>query len=131
MRKLGIIALSATALAGAALADAAAPQFVSLQNSDMLTSNVVGLDIYDTAGHDIGKIQDVAFDESKAVKGYVLSVGGFLGMGAHYVVVDTSSVKVKYDPADKKWHANMEATAQQLKSAPAFEYEGQWNASKS
>jgi sporulation protein YlmC with PRC-barrel domain len=131
MRKLGIIALSATALAGAALADAAAPQFVSLQNSDMLSSNIVGLDIYDTAGHDIGKIQDVAFDGSKAVKGYVLSVGGFLGMGAHYVVVDTGSVMIKYDGSDKKWHANMDATAQQLKAAPAFEYEGQWNANKS
>jgi sporulation protein YlmC with PRC-barrel domain len=131
MHRLGIIALSATALAGAALADAASPQFVSLQPQDMLSSNVVGLDIMDSAGHDIGKIQDVAFDQSKAVKGYVLSVGGFLGMGAHYVVVDTSSVKVAYDTAHKKWAATMDATAQQLKAAPAFEYQGQWNADKS
>ena len=71
------------------------------------------------------------FDSSKAVKGYVLSVGGFLGMGSRYVVVDTDSVKVKYDMADKKWHANMNATKGELTAAPEFKYEGQWNATKS
>jgi len=131
MRKSSLIALSAILLAGTALADAAAPRFVSLQPSDLLASNVIGLDIQDTAGHDIGKIQDVAFDGSKAVKGYVLSVGGFLGMGTHYVVVDTGAVKIDYDTAAKKWHANMDATADQLKAAPPFEYEGRWNGSKS
>jgi sporulation protein YlmC with PRC-barrel domain len=131
MRRSIIVALGATALAGTALADMAAPQFVSLQQSDMLSSNVVGLDVYDAANHDLGKIQDIAFNSSKAVNGYVLSVGGFLGMGAHYVVVDTNSVKIHYDTGDKKWHANMDATKDQLKSAPEFKYEGMWDASKS
>jgi sporulation protein YlmC with PRC-barrel domain len=131
MRTSPLIALSVILLAGTALADAAAPQFVSLQPTDMLASNVIGLDILDTGGHDIGKIQDVAFDGSKAVKGYILSVGGFLGMGTHYVVVDTASVKIDYDTATKKWTANMDATAAQLKAAPAFEYQGRWNGAKS
>jgi pimeloyl-ACP methyl ester carboxylesterase len=51
------------------------------QSADMLTSNVVGLDIYNSQNEDIGKVQDVAFDSSKKVTGYILSVGGFLGMG--------------------------------------------------
>ena len=76
-------------------------------------------------------IKDVVFDSSKAVKGYVLSVGGFLGMGEHYVAVDADSVKVKYDMNDKKWHANMNASKDELKNAPEFKYEGEWNASKS
>ena len=37
---------------------------------------------------------------------------------------------MKYDPADKKWHANMNATRDVLKAAPEFKYEGQWYASK-
>ena len=57
------------------------PDFINLQNSDMLSSNVVGLDIYNQQNNDIGKIQDVAFDSSKKITGYILSVGGFLGMG--------------------------------------------------
>lgn len=131
MRKSILLAAFAAACAGGALADPAAPQFVTLQNTDMLSSNMVGLDVYDNANHDVGTIKDIAFDSSKAVKGYILSVGGVLGMGAHYVAVDIASVKVKYDPSDKRWHANMDATKDQLKAAPEFKYEGEWNASKS
>jgi len=131
MRKSILLAALAAAYAGGALADATAPQFVTLQNTDMLSSNIVGLDVYDNANHSVGTIKDIAFDSSKAVKGYILSVGGLLGMGAHYVAVDIESVKVKYDPADKRWHANMDATRDQLKAAPEFKYEGEWNASKS
>jgi sporulation protein YlmC with PRC-barrel domain len=131
MRKSIIIATAACAFAGGALADIAAPQFVTLQNSDMLSSNVVGLDVYDTADHKLGTVKDIAFDSSKAVKGYILSVGGLLGMGAHYVSIDIGSVAIKYDPADKKWHANMNASKDQLKAAPEFKYEGEWNAEKS
>ena len=131
MRKSIIIATAAIAFAGGALADAAAPQFVTLQKSDMLSSNIVGVDVYDSADHKLGTVKDIAFDSSKAVKGYILSVGGFLGMGAHYVAVDIGSVAVKYDPSDKKWHANMNASKDELKVAPEFKYEGEWNASKS
>jgi sporulation protein YlmC with PRC-barrel domain len=131
MRKSILLAASATVFAAGAFAQMAAPQFVTLQNTDMLSSNLVGLDVYDNADHNVGAIKDIAFDNSKAVKGYILSVGGVLGMGAHYVAVEIGSVKVKYDRADKKWHANMDATKDQLKSAPEFKYEGEWNASKS
>jgi sporulation protein YlmC with PRC-barrel domain len=131
MRKTLMIAAATVMGTGVAFAAMSEPRFVTLQQGDMLSSNVVGLDVYDTSNNDIGKIQDVAFDSSKAVKGYVLSVGGFLGMGAHYVTVDTNSVNVSYDTSNKKWHASMNATKDQLKAAPEFRYEGVWNASKS
>jgi sporulation protein YlmC with PRC-barrel domain len=131
MRRSILTLISLSALGGAAFAQVAGPRFISLQSTDMLSSNVVGVDVYDTSNNDIGKIQDVAFDSSKAVKGYILSVGGFLGMGTHYVAVDPDAVKIKYDGADKKWHANMNATKEELKAAPEFKYEGQWTASKS
>ncbi len=107
------------------------PNFTQVQNTDMLSSNVVGLDIYNGRNDKIGKIQDVAFDASKQVTGYILSVGGFLGMGTHYVAVDPSSVNVSYDAENKVWRASMNATKDQLKSAPEFKYGGQWTASRS
>jgi sporulation protein YlmC with PRC-barrel domain len=97
----------------------------------MLTSNVVGLDIYNSQNDDIGKVQDIAFDSSKRVSGYILSVGGFLGMGRHYVAVNPDAVMVHYDAQNKVWKATMNATKDQLKSAPEFKYEGQWTASRS
>jgi len=131
MRKSIIVLAALAALPTAAFAQAQMTHFLAMQNNDMLSSNVVGVDVYDNANHDIGTIKDVAFDGSKMMKGYIVSVGGFLGMGTHYVAVDADSVKVKYDTADKKWHANMNATKDELKSAPEFKYEGEWNASKS
>ena len=94
------------------------PNFTQVQNTDMLSSNVVGLDIYNGLNDKIGKIQDVAFDASKQVTGYILSAGGFLGMGTHYVAVDPSSVS--YDAENKVWRTSMNATKDQLKSAAEF-----------
>ena len=132
MRISTVVALGATTiLAGAAFAAVMPPQFVSLQQTDVLSSNVVGLDIYNQQNNDIGKIQDVAFDASKQMTGYILSVGGFLGMGTHYVAVDPNAVMVQYDAANKTWRATMNATKDQLKSAPEFKYSGQWTASRS
>jgi sporulation protein YlmC with PRC-barrel domain len=105
--------------------------FVQVQNTDMLSSNVVGLDIYNSQNDDIGKVQDIAFDASKKVTGYVLSVGGFLGMGTRYVTVNPDAVMVSYDAQNKVWKATMNATKDELKSAPEFKYGGQWTASRS
>jgi sporulation protein YlmC with PRC-barrel domain len=107
------------------------PSFIQVQSADMLTSNVVGLDIYNSQNDDIGKVQDVAVDSSKKVTGYILSVGGFLGMGTHYVAVNPDALMVNYDAQSKAWKATMNATKDQLKSAPEFKYGGQWTASKS
>ncbi|HEY1453443.1 MAG TPA: PRC-barrel domain-containing protein [Roseiarcus sp.] len=107
------------------------PSFITVQNTDALSSNVVGLDVYNDQNNTIGKIQDIAFNESKQMTGYILSVGGFLGMGTHYVAVDPNAVMVQYDAAKKTWRATMNATKDELKSAPEFKYSGQWTASRS
>ncbi len=107
------------------------PSFIKVENTDMLSSNVVGLDIYNGQNNNIGKIQDIAFNASKQMTGYILSVGGFLGMGTHYVAVNPNAVMVQYDANNKTWRATMNATKEQLKSAPEFKYGGQWTASRS
>ncbi|MBV8663145.1 MAG: PRC-barrel domain-containing protein [Hyphomicrobiales bacterium] len=148
MRTIPISSMSVIAaviLAGAAFAQdttqpvnspqpvpSAAPNFITLDNSsDMLSSNIVGLDVRNDQNASIGKIQDIAFDNSKALKGYILSVGGFLGIGTHYVAVQPESVMIRYDANGKTWRATMNATKDQLKSAPEFKYGGQWSASRS
>ena len=56
---------------------------------------------------------------------------GFVGMGDHYVAGNPADVRITYNDSDKKWHATGNATADQLKAAPEFKYNGRWNASKS
>ena len=93
--------------------------FTSLPAKDELSSKVVGLDVYNNANQNIGAIKDVAYNGT-SVNGYILGVGGFLGMGDHYVAVRPSAIKLSYDAKDKKWHASMDANADQLKAAPEF-----------
>jgi len=95
--------------------------FTSVPASDELSSKVVGLDVYNNDHQDIGTIKDVAYNGT-SVSGYILGVGGFLGMGDHYVAVRPSAVKLGYDAKDSKWHATMDTNAAQLKSAPEYKY---------
>ena len=90
----------------------------------MLSSNVVGLDVYNDQNNDVGKIQDIVFDNSKKMIGYIVSVGGFLGMGTHYVAVDPDAVKVTLDASNKAWRATMNATKDQLKADPRVQIPG-------
>jgi hypothetical protein len=40
--------------------------------------------------------------------------------------VSPKAVKITYVENDKKWTAVMDATKDQLKTAPEFKYEGRW-----
>lgn len=95
--------------------------FASVPAKAELSSKVVGLDVYNSANQDIGTIKDVAYNGT-SVDGYIVGVGGFLGMGDHYVAVRPSAIKLTYDAKDKKWHATMDANADQLKAAPEYKY---------
>ena len=117
---------------GAATANntAASDRFVSISGNDELSSKLVGLDVYNDKNQDIGQIKDVALNQSGQTEAYVISVGGFLGIGDHYVAVNPSQVKVSYNDSEKKWHASMNATTDELKAAPEFKYSSRWSASK-
>lgn len=98
-----------------------AGMFTSVPAKDDLSSKVVGLDVYNDAKQNIGTIKDIAFD-GNGINGYILGVGGFLGMGDHYVAVRPSAVNLSYDATNNKWHATMNANADQLKAAPEYKY---------
>ena len=98
--------------------------YVAVPTNDDLSSKVVGLDIYNKDNKDIGTIKDIALNPNGRASAYIVSVGGFLGMGEHYVAVNPEAVNISYK--DNKWHADMSATADQLKSAPEFKYSGRW-----
>jgi hypothetical protein len=83
--------------------------FTFVPARDELSSNVVGLDVYNEDKQNIGTIKDIALDAS-GVNGYIVSVGGFLAMGDHYVVVRPSAIT--FDAEDNKWHARMNVSAE-------------------
>jgi hypothetical protein len=96
--------------------------FATIPSTDELSSKLIGLDVYNNDNKDIGTIKDIAINSNGDVKGYILSVGGFLGIGDHYVAVRPSAIHLTYNATDAKWHAKMDANAGQLKSAPEYKY---------
>lgn len=95
--------------------------FTSIPAGEELSSNVVGLDVYNSATKNIGKIKDIAFDQN-GVKAYIVAVGGFLGLGNHYVAVNPSAVDINFDSGARKWRAAMNTDADQLQAAPEYKY---------
>ncbi len=93
--------------------------FIYVPAHEELSSNVVGLDVYNKDKQNIGTIRDIALD-ANGLNGYIVSVGEFLGTGDHYVVVQPSAIIFK--AKDNKWHVTMDVNADQLKAAPEYKY---------
>ncbi len=101
-----------------------APQTVTLMKVDPAslatgyrTSKVVGSTVVNEANETVGTIDDLIVTPSEKVPFAVLSVGGFLGMDAKYVVVPFASLQVQ----DKRM-VLPGATKDSLKALPAFKY---------
>jgi hypothetical protein len=81
------------------------------------TSKVVGSAVQNEANETIGTIDDLIVTPTAQVPFAVLSVGGFLGMGTHYVIVPSSQLSV----VDK--HMVLRGgTKDSLKALPTFQY---------
>ncbi len=81
------------------------------------TSRVVGSAVVNEANQPIGMIDDLIVTPTETVPYAVLSVGGFLGVGAKFVVVPFNTISV----ADK--HMVLRgATSDSLKALPEFKY---------
>lgn len=95
--------------------------FTSISPKDDLSSKAIGLNVYNNANQDIGTIKDIALNGNQ-IDGYILAVGGFLGLGDHEVAVRPGALDISYSSSDNKWHAKMDVTADQLKAAPEYKY---------
>lgn len=107
-------------------------KFINSQNTDQwLSSSFIGVDVIGPDEAKIGDVSDILFDKNGNVVGYIVGVGGFLGIGAKNVALAPSSFQVV--PAtssttgsaggtstdDVKLKLNM--TKDQLQQAASFE----------
>jgi sporulation protein YlmC with PRC-barrel domain len=65
---------------------------------DWRASKVVGLNVYNEKNENVGSINDLLMDKSGGIKAAVISVGGFLGMGARLVAIPLDKVKFSTEP---------------------------------
>jgi hypothetical protein len=116
MISMGLLAVDANAQG--------APQSVEIAKVDVQkvaagyrASKVVGSSIINEENETIGKIDDLLVTRDGKEPYAVLSIGGFLGMGTHMVVVRYDSLKF----ADNKI-VLPGGTKDGLKMLPAFQY---------
>jgi sporulation protein YlmC with PRC-barrel domain len=129
MKKFALITVSLAALATPVLAEEARTvgatpaeaKYSTVAKDEMFSSKLKGLNVYNQKDESIGEITDLAI-KNHQIDALILSVGGFLGMGEHYVAVSPSSVNVRYDNKNDKWLASMNTTKDALKAAPEFKY---------
>jgi sporulation protein YlmC with PRC-barrel domain len=129
MKKIALITTSLALLASPVFAEDAktvgtAPaeaKFSTVSKDEIFSSKLKGLNVHNQKDESVGEITDIAL-KGNQVDALILSVGGFLGMGEHYVAVSPSSVSVKRDVKTDKWVATMNTTKEALKAAPEFKY---------
>jgi sporulation protein YlmC with PRC-barrel domain len=97
-------------------------RFGSAAPADIMSSNLVGIEVYSKQNDKLGKVEDLAIEGGKMIKGLVVSVGGFLGVGERYVLIDPATVIV--NEQDGKWKAFVDMSKEAIKSAPEFKYKG-------
>jgi len=118
-----VVMMSAALLSGGAPAQGA-PQTVDLVMVDVQklsagyrSSKVVGSSVVNDAKETIGKIDDLLVSRDGKQPYAVLSIGGFLGMGTHLVMVPYDTLKFAGDQVILPG-----GTKEGLKMLPEFKY---------
>jgi sporulation protein YlmC with PRC-barrel domain len=110
-----------------------APRLRNRRRFRWRASKVVGLNVYNDENENVGSINELLMDKSGNIKAAVLSVGGFLGMGAHYVAVPFDKIKFSNEPVsyaatstkpntDARPQSTFNANKDELKSMPEFQF---------
>jgi sporulation protein YlmC with PRC-barrel domain len=83
--------------------------------------------VYDPSDNIIGEVSDVLLDKDGHVTAVILSVGGFLGLGAKNVSVPFNALRVT--EKEGKRYLVIDTTKEALTSAPGYQYDkasGKW-----
>jgi sporulation protein YlmC with PRC-barrel domain len=98
---IAIALLSTALMTGVASAQTSTTATTDKANSkegQWRSSKLIGVDVYDEANEKVGDIEELILDKSGKIEHVVLGVGGFLGMGEHYVAVAFDKLKWLNEP---------------------------------
>lgn len=96
-------------------------EVVASQSPDQfLASSFEGTDVIGADDKKIGDVADLLFEKDGAIKAYVISFGGFLGMGAKEVAIAPTAFEVVEGKEGEAKKLKLSMTQDDLKSAQAF-----------
>ncbi|WP_447979351.1 PRC-barrel domain-containing protein [Candidatus Nitrospira bockiana] len=122
MTPRAIISLTVGALLLAGLQPAWADRDDRAGSAVYRASNLIGKDVKNAQGEDLGEIKDIVLDPYYGKVAYaVLSFGGFLGLGDKYFAIPWRAL----EPAKDGDHLLLNVDKARLKTAPGFDKD-QW-----
>jgi sporulation protein YlmC with PRC-barrel domain len=93
-------------------------QLQVFSNSPVKASSMIGTDVVDPQGKNLGDVKEVVIDPRTGKVAYaVVSFGGFLGMGEKLFAIPFSSFK--YDVEKNEYV--LDISKERLKAAPGFD----------
>ena len=93
--------------------------FMDMQNeAEVLGTDFIGTPVNDKSGKQIGKIDNLVFDQTGRIELAVVGIGGYLGIGEKIVAVPFEAMKP--DEANGKHVFVIDATAAELTAAPVY-----------
>ena len=105
-----------------ATAASAGQQVISSQTPDqMLASKFSGTDVVGADDKKVGDVSDVLFDKDGKVLAYVVSIGGFLGIGSKNVAMAPSAFELIKGTQGNDDKLKISMSQEQLKQMASFE----------
>ncbi|MBD0273898.1 MAG: PRC-barrel domain-containing protein [Acetobacteraceae bacterium] len=105
---------------------AAAAEFAALDNASMRdarrASRIIGAAVYNESNESIGEVDDIVLPGNGVAPVAVVSVGGFLGIGAKLVAVPYERLRAIGER--NRWTLTGSASRDDLNRMPTFSYEG-------
>jgi sporulation protein YlmC with PRC-barrel domain len=92
MKSIAVALVSTALMTGAAYSQTATKDRSDTnvavhRDGEWRSSKLIGINVYNQANEKIGAVEELIVDKSGRVENVILGVGGFLGMGEHYVAV--------------------------------------------
>ena len=107
----------AAQVAGSTTIGVPATEITTLAHGWSAKKQILGKPVYNEQNEKVGAVDDIIVAPDKSISYAILSVGGFLGMGEHYVAIPFN----QFTAADGKFVLRG-ATKDALKAIPTFEY---------
>ncbi|NYS26545.1 PRC-barrel domain-containing protein [Rhodobacteraceae bacterium 2376] len=92
-----------------------------LEGDERTADRLIGADVYDAEGENIGNVDDLVIGDDNAIQGILVDVGGFLGMGAHTVMLSIDEAQIGWSDEDGDVRVQVPMTGDALEDMPEHE----------
>lgn len=97
----------------------AATRRQGLEPATVLASSVIGVEVRNLAGGNVGTIEDVLISDGGTLKALILKVGGFMGLGGKRIAIEPGALILR--PGGERYAAVLAMSDDTIAAAQPFD----------